>query len=272
MKLNWEIPRLAISQIGNQRIEFHSDIFHIFEYGCRIVFKFLLNPQMLFLVEYLDQQLNRSFPLNGQCKYTFIIRDQSINETKYDFIRIFEPGFNDWLKESMYAVCLTKKRLTELFQTWLKDGKVRIEVIVEPLAQVLASEPLHHGSIIWKIDSYKTVRESYQYGRQYSLSESFYSSEKGYRMRALMWIGEQVEIVVFFLKGPWDNDLPKKFNHKITITFLNQTDSNDIRDSTITMESSSLTFDSFFAIISQDDLDRYVKNDTLSMCIKVQPL
>lgn len=251
-------------------MSFGSEIFHLDPFRCQLKFTFHLQPTTYFDVNYVAQSTDKAFPLNGYHRITFILHDQLDNKPNRDFVAIFEPTFCDWTNGTLVRWSLSKESITFLHSRWLKNGKVQVKIVVEPFNLLTAFEPYNYGTTLWKIDNYNDIRESYRYGRQYSLSETFYSSKKGYRMKGYLFIGVAVNVGLYFLKGPWDKQLPKKFKHRTTINIISQ--QNLIKDKIMSIESNSLAFDDFSGQITEPDLEKYVKDDSLIISFRIEAI
>ena len=88
----------------------------------------------------------------------------------------------------------------------------------------------NNGVLIWQIPDYSNNRQDRidginKFPFSFDLcSPAFYTSEFGYKMRALLHLHytEYIVISIGFIKGEFDCDLPKIFSYKIRATLLNQ--------------------------------------------------
>lgn len=270
LNLFWEIQDFK-NKIANDSLKFESNVYYLHEVGCQLKFTFHLKPSIYFQVHYVTQPSDREFPLNGHHRITFILEDQMDNKPINAFIPIFEPTFNNWTNSTLLRLVPTNDRVSFLLSRWLKDGRVLVKVILEPLRLYVAHEPRHYGHM-WYIHNYGKSRGSYNYGRQCLWSDVFYSSEGGYRMREYLFYGSRVHFLLNFLKGPWDNQLSKTFKHRSTFPLISQKPPTQLTDKTITKESFSVTSDDVFDDITEAELEKYVKDDILIVSFNVKSL
>lgn len=259
LTLNWEPQHTPQSSC------YFSDVYHLFEFGCSLRFKCHVNSSY-FQIEYLRRENDVSFPLNGYHAFTFIVGEQGNHQT---LKRCCEPFFDD--SEFPPFEPFFTSWGSSFFQNSIENGKALVKIIVEPLTHLIMREPRQYGTLMWKIDKLKATREKHLIGSEYLWSQSFYSSDKGYRMKVLLGLGHDVHALLCFLKGPWDKDLLKSSEHLITIRIINQNDPSGQLD-VLTEKTCKCLNMCLLSILQKDnDVEKCVKDDTLVIHLKVQP-
>lgn len=235
LTLFWEIQ--GLSEKISAGTSFTSEVYQLVEFGCNLKFKF--DPwRMIFTVEYLQQLKNDSFPLNGHHAITFIVEDQSGQHPKQNFIRKYEPSFDGSNKSTLEFQLLAGWK--SFLQRFARNGRINVKIIVERLVDLVNFEPRQFGTLIWKINNFEATLQKHLSGLEYSWSETFYLSEKGYRLKLFLRFGDnEIQCRLYFLKGPWDKTLPKISKSQMTLKIVNQDDPSGSSDLSITSEDES---------------------------------
>lgn len=264
------IPDAVKEMRGNVSKILYSEVYNLYELGCKLKFTCQFSPYVEFTVTYLDSKFEDS-SLDCYHKITFVVLDQSENDDKQNIIRFYEPDLYDQCNDSFFHIIWENPSF--IFEPpYLKDEQIAIKIIVEPLSHLLKFEPCKSRILIWKIDNYKETIRRCKIGLIYLLSDSFYTSDNGYRMKAFLYVGEDVIFNLFFLKGPWDDQLPNRFSHQTTLTVISQNAPGELLDKSFSKESNSLTYDDITNFMTESELEKYVNNDSLIINIRVDPL
>lgn len=262
--MNMDISHILLFALG---CTLWSEVFPLPELGYSLKVTFDLEL-LSFKITYVNKRETKSSRWNKSHVITFICKDQCDQKTKCDIIRIFEPFFDNSHNETLNP----KLGYWELFcQKCFKNAEANIKIILKPLAHVLALEPRHIGTLIWKIDNFKDTCDKHLKGCEFSLSEAFYSNARGYRMKVLVCIGNTLNAQLCFLKGPWDEYLPEASKHQATFTIINENDPSGSEDLTLINDCDPSESNWFRDLIKICDLEKYVKDDTLVIHVTLKP-
>lgn len=213
---------------------------------------------------------------------TTILMDQSGIDPPKDRIRISEPHFGkdeaeEWM--TTFVGC----RLLDSFTTlknknnlYVKDDSVIIKILIHPLSILYQSYASDNGILLWKIEDFaKKKRDEKDEVTTCHMSDYFYSSKNGYRLQAQLHLHTRyLMIMVNFLRGEWDEFLPKFFPHKTTVTLLDQSNAIDKVDFEKSLLRNDTCNDTFNKYYLKDKLAEsiYLKNDCLLVKVAIQPM
>lgn len=249
MTLFWEIQ--GLSENISLEASFTSEVYRLVEFGSKL--KFTFDPWALsFTVEYLGQPKSELFPLNGYHAITFIVEDQSGQHPKQSFIRSYEPSFDGSNTSTLESQCIGGWK--PFLNRYAQNGRVNVKIVVVRLIDLLTSEPRQFGTLMWKINNIGFIYQKLLSRFHYSWSESFYSSEKGYRMKVSLTFGDDgVHAQLHFLKGPWDKYLSKPSKYEIILRIVNQNYPNETCDITITSREQAFKICPDYRVCMKDD-------------------
>jgi len=175
--------------------------------------------------------------------------------------------------------------LLETNDNYIKDDCILIEIQIQPLSSLWKSINIKSGILTWKIENFQQKKaDEINELIPFLCSESFYSSETGYRMQVRLHLngdGEQsngkwISISICFLLGEFDHSLPCPFRYKIQFFLIDQRDGQGKKDNVFKMVTGNYNEgDEYICVpqfVSQSAAERkkYLVNDTLMVKVMVE--